>query len=93
MQDRIIEWCPDVKGACVRSPCAAYSDKVVYKIDDASFFINKFVPGSVKGILPLSFGLEVHFCRKYELFIDQESKNMFEMFTAEIVQEENKCLT
>ena len=84
MQDRIIEWCPDIQGPCIKDRCAAYINKITYKMDDISSFLNKFAPGLAVEKMPLLFGLDVFFCKKYELFLDQESEDIFKMFISDI---------
>ena len=90
MQNRVMEWCPDVGGSCIGSQCAAYGDKVACETNDASFFINRIIPEVTIDRIPLSFGLDISFCKKYDLFVDQESKDIFEMFTSEIINVEGR---
>ena len=90
MQNRVMEWCPDVSGSCIGSQCAAYGDEVTCGVNDASFFINKVIPEIAIDKIPLLFGLDISFCKKYNVFIDQESKDIFEMFTSEIINVEGE---
>ena len=84
MQNEIIEWCPDVQGPCIKSDCVAFADKLTYGIENASFFINRFVSSGKVDSLPLTFELDVSFCKKYRKFVDKESKGIYNMFMSEL---------
>jgi len=78
VQERVIEFCPDVKGPCIGEGCAAFHDGMMVTVTDAGEFVKKVCGEGIS--IPIAFSLEVRICSKYESFIDAGSLKLYRDF-------------